>query len=299
MPEARAAISVVVVNWNAGPALDSCLASLQGEGAREILVVDNGATDGSTAAARTGHPTVRVIATGANLGFGAGANRGADAATGEVLVFLNPDAVLVPGALGTLVDALLVTPRAGIAGGGLVDERGGWQPGAARFAPVRHLLLDTTLGRLPDRFRRLPHRVDWVYGTFMAVRRQLFRQLGGFDARYFVYGEDLDLCWRAAELGAHTIHVPRARALHGRNLSAAQRFGAAREAEVVKGEMRFYATRRGRGALGAFRTVATCKFGLKTVLAAVRGRPRAVAVYGRVVRACLAFRPETAADGVR
>ena len=286
-------ISIVVVNWNAGAALGECLASLAADGleGREVIVVDNGATDGSTAAARLRHPWVRVIETGANLGFAAGANRGAAVATGEVLVFLNPDARVLPGAISTLVEALRLTPGAGIAGGGLADARGRWQPGAARFGPLRHLVLDTTLGRLPSRLRRGAHVVDWVYGTFMAVRRDVFTQLGGFDAGYFVYGEDMDLCHRAARLGLRTVHVPSGRAVHGPNVSARLRFGTGREAEVVKGEMRFYATRGRPGDLGRFRVLAACKFGLKTALAAATGRPAAVTTYARIVRACVAYDP--------
>jgi len=289
-------VSVVIVNWNAGPALTTCLESLARETGPEdeVVVVDNASSDGSTAAALARHPAVRVVETGGNLGFAAGANRGAAAARGEILVFLNPDARLMPGALRGLVDMLLVTPAAGIAGGGLVTEAGRWQPAAARFTPLGHLLLDTTPGRLRARLRRAPHRVDWVYGTFMAVRRDLFRQLGGFDTRYFLYGEDLDLCHRAAALGALTIHVPTARAIHGANLSARQRFGAGREAEVVKGEMRFYAARGRPGELRLFRTVAACKFGAKALFAAVVGRHAAAAAYGRVTRACLAFDPRRA-----
>ena len=286
-------VSVIIVNWNAGQALAACLASLGAGGGSEpeVILVDNASSDGSAAACAE-HPHVRLLETGANLGFAAGANRGAERARGEVLVFLNPDARVLPGALATLVGALERTPGTGIAGGGLVHEGGGWQPAAARFGPLAHLFLDTTPGRLGARLRREPHRVDWVYGTFMAVRRDLFRQLGGFDPRYFLYGEDLDLCYRAARLGMHTIHVPAARAVHGRNLSAVQRFGDGREAEVVKGEMRFYAARSGRGALRLFRAGAACKFGLKTVLAAALGRRAAAATYGRVVRACLAFDPD-------
>jgi GT2 family glycosyltransferase len=281
-------LSVIIVNWNAGPALEACLGSV-GPGDAEVIVVDNASTDGSAAAARAGFPGVRVLETGENPGFAAGANRGAAAARGDVLVFLNPDARLLDGALAALVDALLLVPGAGIAGGALVDERGRWQPAWARFAPIPHLLLDTTIGRLGSRMRRRPYAVDWVYGTFMAVRRDVFRQLGGFDARYFLYGEDLDLCYRAGGLGVRTVHVPAARAMHARNVSAALRFGLGREAEVVKGEMRFYAARRGPGALRRFRAVAACKFGLKTALAALAGRRDAVVTYGRVVRACLAF----------
>jgi GT2 family glycosyltransferase len=153
---------------------------------------------------------------------------------------------------------------------------------------VSHLLLDTTPGRLVARGRRAPRVVDWVYGTFMAVRRDAFRQLGGFDEGYFLYGEDLDLCHRAAAHGLRTVHVPEARAVHGANVSAAQRFGLGREAAVVRGEMRFYARRGGPGQLGLFRVVGACKFGLKAALAAALGRWQTAAACARVTRACLA-----------
>jgi N-acetylglucosaminyl-diphospho-decaprenol L-rhamnosyltransferase len=289
-------VSVVIVNWNAGAALDACVTSVLADAApaREVVLVDNASTDGSAAAVRVRYPQVRCVDTGANLGFAAGANRGAAVARGEILVFLNPDARLMRGALGTLVDTLLLVPGAGIAGGGLVDETGRWQPSAARFAPLAHLLLDTTPGRLFARWRRDPHRVDWVYGTFMAVRADLFRQLGGFDTRYFMYGEDLDLCHRAAALGAYTIAVPAARAVHGRNVSAVQRFGVGREAEVVKGEMRFYAARGRASDLRLFRALGACKFGAKTAVAAMLGRHQAARAYGRVTRTCLGFDPRRA-----
>src|SRR4029453_11534648 len=253
----------------------------------EVVVVDNASEDGSTGAAAAAFPWLRIVRAGANLGFAAGANLGAAQVTGDVIVFLNPDARPLPGALAALVGALAAAPRAGIAGGGLVAPDGRWQAGAARFHPLGHLVLDTTVGRLPARWRRHPHVVDWVYGTFMAVRRDLFRQLGGFDAAYFLYGEDMDLCARAARGGAQTLHVPPARAVHGPNVSASRRFGLGREAEVVKGELRFYARRGRPGDVHLFRTLAVCKFGLKAALAALIGRSATAATYGRVVRACL------------
>jgi hypothetical protein len=202
-------------------------------------------------------------------------------------VFVNPDAQVRPGALATLVDALAARPDVAIAGGALESEDGRWQPGAARFAPLAHLVLDTTPGRLAARRRRAPYVVDWVYGTFMAVRRAAFAQLGGFDADYFLYGEDMDLCHRARALGFRTLHVPSAIAVHGDNLSARRRFGDGREAAVLAGEMRFYARRCGAFDLALFRAGAACKFGAKALLAAVTGRARARRTYGQVVRACL------------
>jgi len=286
---ARVNVSVVVVNWNAGAALAACIASLAADdGAeREVVLVDNASTDGSLAAIPR-RPWLRVVETGSNLGFAAGANRGAEAARGTTLVFLNPDATVRPGAIACLVATLEASPRAGIAGGGLRAPTGRWQPGWARFAPVRHLVLDTTIGRLPSRWRRVPHEVDWVYGTFMAVQRTVFEQLGGFDQRYFVYGEDADVCYRAARLGVRTIHVPEAEAVHGANVSATHRYGRGREAEVMKGELRFYA-RRGPAVLHVFRTLAACKFGVKAAMAAAVGRADAASTYARVVGACVRF----------
>jgi GT2 family glycosyltransferase len=292
-------ISVVIVNWNGGDALLGCVESVAAEARPrastgqdvpvevivEVILVDNASSDGSAAAARAAFPWLTVIDSGTNLGFAAGANLGADHARGEVIVFVNPDARVAPGALTALVGAL-AEPGAGIAGGGLVDPRGRWQPGAARFGALGHLVLDTTIGRLPARLRMRPYAVDWVYGTFMAVRGDLFRRLGGFDRAYFLYGEDMDLCHRAAEIGARTIHVPAARAVHAANLSATQRYGIGREAEVVKGELRFYHRRRPHQ-VRLFRAVAACKFGTKAALAAVVGRSGTAATYGQVVRACL------------
>lgn len=287
-------ISVVVVNWNAGPALVRCLASLDADAAAgtDVVVVENGGDDGSTVLATRDRPWVRVVETSGNLGFARGANAGAAAARGEVLVFVNPDATIEPGALRGLVEALTLAPGAAIAGGGLRDDDGGWQPAAARFGVLAHLVLDTTPGRLAARGRRDAHIVDWVYGTFMAVRREVFDTLGGFDGAYFLYGEDLDLCYRARVAGWRTLYVPGAVARHARNVSATTRFGLARDAAVVQGELRFYARRRGLGVAVLYRTVATIKFGVKALVATLGRRPTTARRAALVVRVCLGQRAE-------
>jgi len=293
----QSVISVVVVNWNAGRALESCLASLDADAARgaEIVLVDNASSDDSTAAATRARPWVRVVPSTANVGFARGANAGAAAATGDLLVFLNPDAVVEAGALQRLCETLDGDPRAGIAGGGLRNEDGSWQPAASRFAVIAHLLGDTTVGRLRERRRTDVHAVDWVYGTFLAARRVVFDALGGFDGSYFLYGEDLDLCHRAHALGWRTLHVPTARATHARNVSATTRFGLGRDAAVVEGELRFYARRIGAGAERRYRVVAATKFGVKALLARLAGRATTAERAARVVRVCLGARAETLA----
>jgi GT2 family glycosyltransferase len=262
-------VSVVVVNWNAGGALARCLASLAADAAAgiEVVVVDNASTDGSADAALAAYPWVRRHASGANVGFARGANAGAGLARGDVLVFLNPDAAVAPGALATLVGALAATPEAGIAGGGLVDEDGSWQPAAARFGVLPHLVCDTSLGRLGARRRRRVHSVDWVYGTFMAVRRDVFDGLGGFDGSYFLYGEDLDLCHRVRAAGYRVVYFADATITHRGNRSGARRWGTRRDVEVLKGTLRFFRRRRGAGAERAFRMLAGGGFALKAALA--------------------------------
>jgi GT2 family glycosyltransferase len=121
------------------------------------------------------HRWARLVPSPANVGFARGANAGAAAARGDMLVFLNPDATVEPGAIGVLVQALETMPAAGIAGGGLADEDGAWQPGAARFAVLPHLLDDDRpTGATPRRGAR--RRL--LYGTFMAVGRDAFQALG-------------------------------------------------------------------------------------------------------------------------
>ena len=104
MIASRSVISVVVVNWNAGRALDRCLASLDADaaGGIEVVLVDNASTDDSTASATRARPWVRVVPSTTNVGFARGANAGAAAARGDVLVFLNPDAVVETGAVARL-----------------------------------------------------------------------------------------------------------------------------------------------------------------------------------------------------
>jgi N-acetylglucosaminyl-diphospho-decaprenol L-rhamnosyltransferase len=283
--------STIIVNWNAGPALRACLASVAAENAagQEVILVDNASTDGSLTAATRDYPWVRVLPQADNLGFAGGANAGAAAATGRVLVFLNPDAVAAPGAVAMLT-AVVGQRGVVVAGGGLSDLDGGWQPGAARFAPIAHLALDTTLGRWRQRRYTDPYCVDWVYGTFMAIERDRFHSLGGFDRRYFCYGEDLDLCFRVQRDGGSVWHVPGARVRHGRNVSATQRFGNRRDAEAVRGELRFYAWRQGAWALQRYRLGALAKYGCKWLWQTTRRRADDAATTAAVLATCWTFR---------
>ncbi len=227
--------AAVVVNHDAGEALAACVASLDDEGATPVVVVDNGSQDGSLAQLERLRPATRVVQTGRNLGYGAGANRGIAATAGELVVVANPDIVVHPGALQVLTSALAGDPALAIVGPRISDPDGAWYPSARRFPAALdaagHMVLGTVAPR--NRFTRRyrmddldgssARQVDWVSGACLVARRQALEELGGFDESYFMYAEDMDLCWRARRAGWAVAYVPAAEVTHVRGVSTAQR----------------------------------------------------------------------------
>lgn len=292
----QADVDVVIVNWNAGNDLTMCVDSVRATAAgrvNRIVVVDNASTDGSldTLGVR---PDLHVVHATRNLGFAAGANLGARHARSRLLLFLNPDARVLPGAIAAAAayhDARIDT---GIVGALLVDGSGTWQPSAGRFNALTHLLLDTRLTRRPP---RCSQSVDWIHGAFLLIEGALFKRLGGFDERFFMYGEDMDLCARARTAGYGTAIVPAARIIHLGNRSGAQRFGEARDCEVLKAEIRFYAWSGRARQLPMFRVAGVLKYAAKAGLYLLGGRRRAAARAGALVRTCASFIPERSVAG--
>ncbi len=225
----QAKVHIVIVNWNAGDWLRRCLASIADHGSGlvdRVVVVDNGSTDGSAEfGAPSGLP--ELIATGENLGFARASNLGARGAAVPYLLFLNPDAALGEGTLQRAL-AFMEGPEAAdvaVCGARLVDENGQTQRHCARFPTARTFLGSATgLGALfPRLFPPLlmedfdhleSRRVDHVIGAFYLVRRELFESLSGFDERFFVYLEDLDLSLRVREAGRRVHYLAEAFAFH-------------------------------------------------------------------------------------
>jgi N-acetylglucosaminyl-diphospho-decaprenol L-rhamnosyltransferase len=224
----RPAVAAVVVEYRSRGRLEACLASLRAEGLAEIVVVDNGAGEPGVHE----HDGVLVIAPGCNLGYGAGANRGIAATVSELVLVANPDVVVHPGAIDALVEAL-VTTGAGIAGPRILDPSGARYPSARRFPSLLDAAGHGLLGivapnnpftrryRMEDLEASAPVEVDWVSGACLLARRSLLEELGGFDESFHMFVEDVDLCWRAARLGAKVVYVPAAVATHYQGTSTA------------------------------------------------------------------------------
>jgi N-acetylglucosaminyl-diphospho-decaprenol L-rhamnosyltransferase len=223
---AGVAPAAVVVSYNVRDLLVECLASLRADGIEEIVVVDNASSDGSVDAVRAADPGASVIALTDNLGFGAAANRGVAATSTPVVLVMNPDLVVEPGANKALVEALEGDLRLGLVGPRIDTPDGQVYPSARRFPDILEAAGHGFLGFVwPNnpysrRYRMLdwdhdrPADVDWVAGTYLAVRRVAWDQLGGFDERYFMYLEDVDLCWRMWRTGWRVGYAPEARITH-------------------------------------------------------------------------------------
>lgn len=242
-------VTILIVNWNAGPLLASCLRSVDRvlpadlRASCEVIIVDNGSTDGSAEALSLA-PQDRLLRQQSNLGFGAACNRGAEQARGEFLLLLNPDCELRTGALERCLGELRRTDmRVGICGVALEDEHGSIARSCHRFPGLRQLL-GAALGlhavwpslfdsRMNEWDHRRDRTVDHVIGAFFLMRLSTFRELSGFDERFFVYLEDLDLSLRARRAGWITRFVASPPAYH---LGG----GVSRQ---VKAHRLFYATR--------------------------------------------------------
>ena len=219
MPSAKAI--AVVVNWNGGEQNLECLESLvrQGLSSAEIVFVDNGSTDGSREAVERRFPGLVLVRNRENLGFGEGANQGAREALARdaaLVFFVNNDVRLPDGALAQLEDALARSPELGIVGPRVLykDEPGiVWCAGGMLTWKQN---LSTLLGhKEPDGPRwRESRDVDYVAGCALLARRTVLEKVGLFDARYFAYMEDVDLCLRAKRAGYGVRLVGDAAAYH-------------------------------------------------------------------------------------
>lgn len=226
-------LAIVVVNWNTGGYLARCLAAVAQAvrafpGPSEVVCVDNASSDGSFAAVTTSPVPVRAVARSANGGFARACNEGAAVVAADYLLFLNPDTEIAPDALARTVAFLAAPGNAGvgICGIQLVDEAGAPALSHSPFPTLRGFLaralgLHKVRVRDAARTAAVPpaggeraQEVDQVIGAFFLIRRSLFVALGGFDTRFFVYFEEVDLALRAHRAGWRSVCLPDVHALH-------------------------------------------------------------------------------------
>ena len=226
--------AVVVVTHDTREEALACLASAQRAGAHELVLVDSGSADGTSAAVRSALPEVRVLEL-TNVGFGRAANAGMAATRSAVVVVANADVRFEPDSLRRLQAELLADPSLAAVGPQVVYPDGSPQASARRLpdltTAIGHALLSRVHAgnRFTRRYRALDadptvaRDVDWLSGCTVALRREAFEAVGGFDPGYFLYVEDVDLGVRLQAAGWRLRYAPAARVAHRVGASTGQR----------------------------------------------------------------------------
>lgn len=224
-------VSILIVSFNTREMTLACLESVYRETAGleyEVLVVDNASRDGSAEAIRDAYPQVELLALDENLGFAQANNLAARSARGEFLLLLNPDTVVLRGAVQKLHAFIRDRPNAGAVGGrtylgdGNLDPSSCWgrmtpwstfcrAVGLTAIFPKSRIFDPESLGRWQ---RDSARPVDIVAGCLLMIRRDLWQELDGFDPAFFMYAEDADLSMRVAERGLTNWFVPEAEIIH-------------------------------------------------------------------------------------
>lgn len=222
-------VDVAIVTYESAGQIAACLESI--ENSRDVdisrvTVVDNSSSDDTARIVAERFPSVELIESESNLGFSAATNLAASRGRAEFLLAVNPDVELEPSALSTLVASMRSRPEVGIAGCRLLRPDGSEDHAARRSFPtpvsaLSHFAGLSRLESMPASMRSYlapdaaaGGQVDAVNGALMLIRRDWFESLGGFDERYWMYMEDLDLCWRFSERGWLTWFDPSASAVH-------------------------------------------------------------------------------------
>jgi GT2 family glycosyltransferase len=247
-------LTIVIVGYNSKDDLARVLPSLTSPPPtvdHGIVVVDNASTDSTAAFLRGSWPGVRLIASDTNLGFAKANNLGVRATASEFVLFLNPDTVVGPGVVDRLVSTIDSRPDVAILGPRIVDGRGRAELSfGALITPwaelkQKVLVRGNDLGlplitSLVDRMTRRTRTVDWVSGACLLIRRADLEAAGGFDERFFMYIEDVDLCASVRRRGRSVLFTAESEVVHLRGRSAAS---AARETSHTyrRSQIAFYA----------------------------------------------------------
>src|SRR5689334_6085898 len=230
-------LSVIIVNYNVKAFLESSLVSVRKALDRidgEIIVVDNASDDGSVEMMRQKFPSVRLIANERNIGFGAANNVALKTARGRYILLLNPDTVVQEDTFLVMTSYMDAHPEAGAAGCKLLNPDGSFQLPCRRSFPTPWVAFTKITGlsalfpssRLFGRYNLTyldpdeTYPVDALSGAFMFLRREAYEQTGGFDEEFFMYGEDLDLCYRIQQAGWAIMYVPETQIIHYKGESA-------------------------------------------------------------------------------
>ena len=281
-----ARLSVIIVNWNVQDLLDRCLASIAASDMEpnriEIIVVDSASADDSVAMVREKYPAVRLLAQADNVGFTRGNNIGLAQAQGDLLLLLNPDTEVRPDALGVMLDYLLANPAVGIVGPHTLNSDGSHQSTRRRFPTLLTGIFESSWlaaaapAGLERDYRLLETddddilMVDWVQGSALMLRREVYRAIGGMDEAFVMYFEELDYCRRAKAAGWQVAYHGGAVITHHGGKSSEQ-VAAQTLIHFHTSKLRYFRKHHGFGHYVMLRAILLLQFAWQLALESVKG----------------------------
>ena len=273
-------LSIIIVSWNVAKDLSNCLKSI-GENSPsfefEIIVVDNASADGTVDVVRNEFPEVKIIANNENLGFAAGNNRGIADAKGEYVLLLNPDTIIHPKSLDRLIDFMKSNTDVGLCGPKLLNEDGSIQRSARRYPSFRGALHRHTafkfLGVFKGEYKKWLMKdfgqdeqrdVEQLMGAALMIRKSVLDEVGGMDERFFMYYEEVDLCYRIKQAGWRVVFVPQACITHLGGRSSEQ-VPVEKQLMAMASLLKFFRKHYGRVVTGLFNILFKPAFILKDI----------------------------------
>jgi GT2 family glycosyltransferase len=260
-------LSIVIVNWNTRELLANCLESIYNSHPRfpfEVIVVDNASSDGSAEMVRELFPKVRLLENRENAGFAKATNQGINLLDSEYVLLLNPDTLVLSDALQVLVDFMDAHQEAGAAGSRILNPDGSLQTSCyvtptllREFARLFHL--ETVHPKSSYRMDRwdtdTPRRVEIIQGDCLLLRKVALDQVGLLDEEFFIYSEDVDLCYRLQKASWALYWVPQAQLIHYGGQSTRQ-VAAEMFLKLYQGKLMYFRKHHGK----------TVAFGYKILL---------------------------------
>jgi N-acetylglucosaminyl-diphospho-decaprenol L-rhamnosyltransferase len=294
-------VSVVIVSWNTQALLRSCIESLgvsSSSGTLEVVVVDNASTDGSASMVRGDYPEVKLVETGANVGYSRAINRGLSYCTGDFVCLLNSDTEMALVALQTMVGYVRDHPEVGLVGPALLNPDGSHQSSKRRFPffwPPLSLLVGRQFELKPP---TAPQHVDWLVGACLVLRRRVLQKLGGMDESYPFYGEDMELAYRVHQQGLEVVLLPAASVVHvGEGSSQTAMSPTVRVRSYYEAPLRFMRKNSTPADVLLWRlsrgTVAVARYATVRWFRRRADTERELAIWSSVVRLCVNGAPTT------
>ncbi len=283
-PQTSLRVSVLIVNWRSRSYTEGCLRSLYAHSlttALEVIVVDCASYDGCGELIARQFPSVRFVQSSINLGFAKANNIIASQAIGDYLLFLNPDTELFEDSIARLVATADQLPNVGAIGCTLLNADRTLQSSCIQpFPTVTNRLIDSHYFR--ERFPKAqlwgcaalydgdhhPKRVDAISGACLMVRANAFRAVGGFSEHYFMYGEDVDLCYKITKQGCSVFYTPETAVIHFGGRSSGQHTNQFANVWLRESTFRFFKQHRGVAAASTYRAATSLLAAIRLVIIA-------------------------------